>query len=391
MLCLHVLIFIQLRERVWRGYPDFTAFHTGGMILRQGLGPQLYDVRTQYRVQQEFIGSMESRRGPLPYNHPPFEALIFVPLTFLPYRIAFVLWDFLNVAALLGAVVILRRHLEPLRSLPVWKLALSLLAFFPIFVCLLQGQDSILLLLLCSLAYGALKNDRDVLAGGWLALGTFKLHLVLPLVLLLILWRRKRVALGFAAVAVVLAAVSLFLIGWHGVLRYPGFVLQIARSPELGDVPPALMPNLRGLIEGWPWQAPAILLTALVATASAALLLFSAQKGKAAPRAQFDVQFSLAMVVTALVSWHTNAHDLSVLILPLALLANHCYWSLKTSERPNFAPLLPTLPLLISPLWIALWLGISRLNLMAIPILWWGWKIVREVSRYAHSGSELST
>ena len=389
MLCLHVAIFTQLRERIWRGYPDFTVLYTGGMILRQGLGPRLYDATTQQRVQEEFAGSMDSRRGPLPYIHPPFEALIFVPLTRLSYRGAFLLWDLLNVLALFKVALILRRHLELLLRAPVWKLVLSFLAFFPVFICLLQGQDSVLLLLFCALAYGALKKERDVLAGCWLAMAALKPQVALPLLLLLVLWRRQRVALGFSLVAVVLGAISFVLIGWQGVLRYPGYAVEVARTPSWGGVPAALMPNLRGLIEGWPWELPAILLAAIVATASAALFFLFAKKGRVASHAPFDLQFSMAVVVAVFVSWHTNAHDLSLLILPLALLGNYCYSSRKGWRRSDLAVLVPTLPLLISPLWILLWLGVAKLNLMAIPILWWGWEIAKELTRSANSQREL--
>jgi hypothetical protein len=368
MLCLHLLFFVELRERIWHGYPDFTVFYTAATILRQGLGPQLYDERTQYRVQEEFAGNIGS-----------------------PYREAFVAWGLLNALALFGVALILRRNLEVMRSIPAWKLVLSFLAFFPIFLCFLQGQDSILVLLVCTLAYAALKKEMDVLAGCWLAMGTVKLQMVLPVVLLLLLWRRKRVAAGFAGVAIVLAAVSFLLVGWHGLLQYPGYVLQIAREPGLGGVPAELMPNLRGLVEGWPWKLAPSLVTALVVAGSGILIFFAARKGSAGPRTNFDLQFSMAVVVTALVSWHTNAHDLALLILPLVLLANYGYSRREDSGRAKLAVMLPALPLLISPLWIALWLSASKLNLMAIPLLWWGWAIGREVARSTYSAPELSS
>ena len=80
MLCLHALFFINLRERILRGYPDFTVFYTAGTIVREGMRHQLYDPHIQYQVQQVFTGGLiESRRGPLPYIHPPLEAVVFLP------------------------------------------------------------------------------------------------------------------------------------------------------------------------------------------------------------------------------------------------------------------------------------------------------------------------
>ncbi|HEY6337792.1 MAG TPA: glycosyltransferase family 87 protein [Candidatus Sulfotelmatobacter sp.] len=390
MLCLHLLFFVNLRERILRGYPDFTVFYTAGTILREGMRHQLYDPHIQYRVQQEFTGGLiESRRGPLPYIHPPLEALVFLPLTLLAYRQAFVAWDVLNLMALFAVAVLLRRHLTALRPIPPWEFVLGFLAFFPVFLCLLQGQDSILLLLLYALGFSALKRDSDFLAGGWFGLALFKFQFVLPLILLIALWKRKRAALGFAVVACVWALLSVGLVGWEGMVAYPKYVLQIAKAPSLGGVPPQLMPSLRGLLEGWSFMAAAAsvpaALSGFVLLASAALLGFAAIKGRLAARGHLDVAFSLALVAAVLTSWHTNAHDLCLLLLPLVLLADYGWANLGDSPGRKAALLIPALPLLISPLWIVLWLENGNINLMAIPLLWSMWQISREAGWVAGS------
>src|SRR6267142_2185986 len=124
MLCLHLLLFLKLWNRVQRGYPDFTAFYAAGKTLHEGLGKSLYDLRTQHRVQGQFAGDINSRHGPLPYIHPPFEALVFLPLTLLPYSQAFVAWNLLNLIALLGVALLLRPHLNALSTIPVWEFLL---------------------------------------------------------------------------------------------------------------------------------------------------------------------------------------------------------------------------------------------------------------------------
>ncbi|HLW84195.1 MAG TPA: glycosyltransferase family 87 protein [Candidatus Sulfotelmatobacter sp.] len=386
MLCLHLMFFANVRERILRGYPDFTVFYTAGTILRQGLRHQLYDPHIQYRVQQAFTGGLiESRRGPLPYIHPPLEAVIFLPLTLLPYREAFVAWDLLNIAALLGVAITLRRDLNVLRAIPAWEFVLGFLAFFPVFLCLLQGQDSILLLLLCALGFSALKRESDFLAGGWFGLALFKFQFVIPLIFLIAFWKRRRAAWGFAAVACVWALLSFALVGWDGMLAYPKFVLQIAKSPSLGGVPPELMPNLRGLLEGWSFNSAAAdsapaLVSGLVLVLSIALLIFAALKGKTS-KDHLEVGFSLAVVVSALISWHTNAHDLCLLLLPLVLLADYGWTFLADFPGRRARLLIPALPLLISPLWFVLWLENKNINLMAIPLLWSVWEISQEAMR----------
>jgi hypothetical protein len=382
MLWFNLLFFFRTREGIKRGYPDFTIFYTAGTILREGLGRQLYSRDVQYEVQERFAGHIAFRRGPLPYNHPPFEAPLFVPLTLLPYPQAFAAWDLMNVTALFGVALLLRRSVGALRLIPPWKFVLGSIAFNPVFACLFQGQDSILMLLFCALSFNALKKKADLLGGGWLALAAFKFQFIVPIVLLLFIWRRRRVALGFAAVALALALISLGLVGVGSMLRYPGYVLQIAKTPSLGGVPAEFLPNLHGLTTGWPGPLSGGAGAALAAVTSIVVFLFAAWKGRASAHpAKLELQFSLAIVASGLIAWQTNTHDLSLLVLPLVFITDHCLQS--TTQRPvkRFDLLLPTLPLLISPLWLVLWLGIAKVNLMAIPLLWWTWKIGRELSR----------
>jgi len=170
MLSLHLLLAWDATDLIRKGYPDFTIFYSAGKIVRQGLGSKLYDEQTQYRVQQEFAAGVSIRQGPLPYNHPPFEALIFVPFTWLPYFTAYLLWDLVNLLILVALPSLLRPHVPLLQRVPVAGWLFVSLAFFPVFVALLQGQDIILLLLLFTLAFVSLKSRADFAAGCWLGL-----------------------------------------------------------------------------------------------------------------------------------------------------------------------------------------------------------------------------
>src|SRR3984893_9693146 len=72
MLCLNLLFFLQFREGIGRGDPDFTVFYTAGTVLREGLGHQLYDRKVQYEAQQSFAGHSPYRRGAFAQPLPPF-------------------------------------------------------------------------------------------------------------------------------------------------------------------------------------------------------------------------------------------------------------------------------------------------------------------------------
>src|SRR5512143_2782927 len=179
MFLMHALVFFALRDKIREGYPDFSIFYTAGTIVRRGDAGRLYDTALQFHIQREFASQVFIRQGSSPYNHPPFEALVFAPLSGLTYPTAYSLWDLANLLILAALPILLRPHVPLLRQHGVALWWLAILAFFPVFAALLQGQDSIPLLLLFSLAYIALRKNQQFAAGCWLGLGLFRFHLVL--------------------------------------------------------------------------------------------------------------------------------------------------------------------------------------------------------------------
>jgi len=382
VLSMHAFFLWNVRDRIARGDPDFTVFYTAGRILRSGLGPHLYETATQQAVQREFAANTEIRRGPLPYIHPPFEALVFLPLTFLPYRDAFVLWNALNVGMLLGVAFLLRALLQALARFPSWKLLLIELAFFPVLANFHQGQDAILLLLIVVLGFRALDRNADLLAGCWIGMGLFKYHLILPLALILAIWRGRRFLLGFGVMAVVLACISVTLTGWHGAMAYPAYALHIVSNPAFGGIPARQLPNLLGLIAGWHsgGEVPGILQVVVLALSAVLLIATALLKKAARNRDSFKMCFAAALISALLVGYSTNSYDLSMLLVPLAVVNDYVF---RQDARINLRRdlILPVIPLLISPVWFFLWLRWSRISLMAVFLVWWLFAFYREIKR----------
>jgi hypothetical protein len=292
-------------------------------------------------------------------------------------------WDLISLGLLLAVAQLLRQSVPFLHSCATWKIVAFSLAFYPVFACVLQGQDSILQLLLCTLGWNALKRNERFRAGSWFALAAFKFQFMIPLVVFLAIWKRMRVAAGFIAVALALSLVSLALVGGGALLRYPGDAVRIVESPHLGGVPLSLLPNLHGLLAGGPRPFSGVPGVALALAVSLIVFLFSAVRGRSTGEGgNLELQFSLAILVSVLIGWQTNSHDLSLLVLPLALLANYSFGERNLEAKYDL--LVPAIPLLIAPLWMVLWLDLARVNLMVIPLLWWAWRIVRELT---HTGS----
>jgi nitrate reductase NapE component len=370
------------RDLLHRGYQDFTIFYSAATIVRQGLGHQLYDDTTQYRIQQGFAAAANVRNGYLPYNHPPFEVLIFLPFSLLSYFAAYLLWDLVSLLILLLVLVLLRPRISLLRHVSVAQWLLAWLGFFPTFFALLQGQDNILLLLIFSLVFIFLKGEREFAAGCCLGLGLFRFHLVLPLLLVFVLERRKKAFVGFIFIAFILALISVAIVGAEASWNYPASVWSMEKMMErTGTVVPSGMPNLHGLFEGL--FADLISRSssdALLALLSLALVVFAAFLSKPAMAPTFNLGFSLCVIVTIVISYHAFTSDLSLLVLPIVLVADHLEGGGGNCGWMRVALLGPVLLLFLTPLHMFLAFYAHRYSLMAVVLLFWLGAVAREIS-----------
>jgi hypothetical protein len=83
-LLFHSLYLWSQLDNMAAGNGDFVIFYTGAQILAAGGGNQLYDLATQKTFQDKF--KVPIRDGPLPYNHPAYELLLFLPLIYVSLR-----------------------------------------------------------------------------------------------------------------------------------------------------------------------------------------------------------------------------------------------------------------------------------------------------------------
>ena len=366
MIVLHAWMFFSFRKEIATGYPDFTIFYTAGKCIVQGRGRQLYDLETQFAIQREFASEVKHRENPLPFNHPPFQALLFAPLARLPYVAAYLVWAAFNMTLILGFCKLLRPWLPSLLGfLPALPL-LSMFAFFPVIVALLQGQDSILLLFLYGLVFSALATGRGFVAGLCLGLALFKFQLVLPFVVVLLVRRQWRAIAGFVITSFVLLLVSAAVVGWKGVMAYPRFVLGLSRSGAQAGIYPRDMPNLRGLVAG-SLHLAGLPATLLIVALSIALLALAAYWWRGQPEHQFVLGLSLCLTVAIIISYHLLVHDLSLLILPILLLAELLFAG-EIVVRARRILLASLVILFLTPVYAVLQFSFREMNLMVFPV-----------------------
>jgi len=387
MLVLHLFLAWKLRDLIPKGYPDFTIFYSAGKIIDDGKSTQLYDERTQYDTQRSFAPDVKIRLSALPYNHPPFEALLFVPFTKIPYFPAYLVWNAINLFILGYLPSLLRPHISVLKSISNLRFLLISLAFFPIFMTLVQGQDSILLLLLFAAVYVLLKENKGFQAGCCLALGLFRFQFIL-LVFLWLLWRRRKQAcFGFVLVAVGLGVVSIASVGLRTFLYYPFYVWQMESRGAGVAIVPLDMPNLHGLFTTILGNLTGnTTIEILVLLGSLGLILLAATKIQPV---NFELEFSSVVIITVLVSYHSYEHDLSLLLLPVLFVTDHLRTLPKFDLWTRISLVGPILVVCLSPLYILLRFGFGRLSLLTPALLLLVWGLSREIAK--DSGRDVET
>jgi hypothetical protein len=361
------LIFLQERRPLFAGSSDFSSLYVAGRLVVMGEGSHVYDREAQWRIQSQLFHLGAARAGPLIYNHAPFELLIFAPLAALPYAVAITVWYVLNVALLVWLPFLFARSI-PLLAGRLWLAFFVLALFFPVNIALLQGQDSILLLVLFSLSFLWLSRGDDVPAGCMLALATFKPHLVLPLLLIVALLRKWKVIAAFLGTGVILGIVSSMLVGWRTVLQFPLLLWIFNRlAPGVAGAYPDRMPNLRGLIEAQCGTqiSPSTLLSIILLISGLVILMTYLVCARWDGRFT-DLTFALVLLVDLLVAYHLNIHDLALLVLPILLIANYVASQPLTNLRMALglaAGSLLVLPALLPPGIIAAILVLLTLGL----------------------------
>ena len=297
-------------------HSDFRQLYVAGYMVRTGHAHELYE----YAAQKQFQDALVSREIiALPYVRPAYEAAMFVPLSLLPYTLAYWLMLVGNVGLLALVFRLVRPALTNLATVWPWLPFALFLSFFPTMTSIMRGQDSISFLYLMTAAYASLKKN-EALAGVLLGLGLFKLQLVLPIAFVFLVWRRWRFAAGFSLVAIPLTAISVWITGVGEAREYARALVGMAQVSYVVFSSTQMMPNLHGLASSLlGGRMPGVWIQIFTILLSCWALVWTTIRGF---RADARSQFLLAIPACVLVSHYILIHDLSVLLLPAVLLLN---------------------------------------------------------------------
>jgi len=339
---------------------DFCAFYTGARLYLQGPS-RVYDLTLQRATEQQLLG-----RDDIPFNHPPYELLLWLPLARLSFQTAFWLLRLAGLLLLAVASKLAATALCPRLGAPA--IFLRALAFFPVPYCLWMGQDSVLLLAILAACAWLLARRMEWLAGAALGLALLKPQLVLPIAAVFLLMRRWRVVRGFLCSAFAVLTLSIFMVGFAGMRQMLTILLAGQTSAHMA-IHPSMMPNLRGLLS--------LLLaghsssdTILVGAISISLLL--AARATVQPQQPSARAFAGLICFALLVSFHLNLHDLALLLLPILLVMQDKMWSGENGWQVT----VPVIVLFCTPAYLAA-LGAFKVAVFAIFVAWLWFGMVR--------------
>lgn len=289
--------------------PDHAVFYAVGAMVRHGEGDGLYIIGR--------LGEQEAQLGytePRAFFNPPFVALLFAPLSVLPFSAAVAVLG--GLCALMAAIT--AWQVGGVMAMGRYRLycAVAFLSFPPVIWAVVHGQMSPLFVLawLGFLALDA--RGRKGVAGFALALLLIKPQLaILPAAWLL--WDRRYASLGALVLATLtVGLVSLAVAGPAVVWHYPHFVVESAKWQDQGGIHTASMYGWNGLWARLVGDGSSISL-ALVAVSSMLTLAAVAYTARRHPPACYAVP--VLVMASLLINPHLYTQDLVLVALPLSL------------------------------------------------------------------------
>ncbi len=298
------------------GGVDFISFYTAGRIARAGAYAQLYDLETQHAIQLPIVGPHFVPGGTLLYLRLPLLSPLLGLIADDHYSTAYLFW-----ATILGFVLVLcGLAIFYFLTNCGWArreailITLGSVLFYPIFLSLLAGQDTIIVLLATLVWMCALLTGHDRLAGAALALTIMKPQFALALGLPLLVSRR-RAGWWFCIIASLLLLYSLLLVGWQGLIDFVNLIGLSSEGQGYGSNH-AAMYNLIGLVRRSFPTLDSVIVRGLgwavfvLAVVGSSWLWW----GK---RDRLGVQhIGISVVVSVFALPHLYIHDLSLLLLP---------------------------------------------------------------------------
>ena len=350
---------------------DFLHLYTLGLLALAHRGADLYSMQAQAALAAQRVPDAAGIRY-LPL-YPPQVSIFFAPLARLPYLWALILWLTLSSLTYSLCCYAIWRISPNLRQ---HKLTVLILAFaFPAFWHLIAwGQTSALALAFFTVAYFALRAQREFLTGIALGCLIFKPQLAVASGIVFLVSLRWKVIAGalFGAAAQLAAACS-----YYGIDPLRGWFHTLLNVPALLPLLEPKVYQTHSLRTFWsmllPWPSVSLALYLVTAILVSALTI-ACWRGSFA----MSLRYSTLLLASVLLAPHLTVSDLVILAPAFLLLSD---WIVAHSNEPTAPSLKILLYLvfilpLIGPL--ARWTHFQLSVLVMAALLYRIWRLGRK-------------
>ena len=305
----------MINDPVERTGSDFIHFYSAGRIAQLHGPERVYNLMLQHDFEEAQVGFELAEDQILPYNHMPF----LIPLLQLTmshdYVRSFYRWVALMIVVYALGLIVFRQLFKAakLDEQSIQMLIVGGVLFLPLFVSLMNGQDTAILFLGTTLwAYG-LVAGRSLFAGMGLSLTLIRPHISLLLALPMFFYDR-RVFLGYGIGLGLLAVISFLILGVQGTQEFIAILLLSAGGEGYGIKPEAMFNLIGVLTRLLPWlAADQIRLVGWMVyglTVIGLCIFWKKQNWTTYPT-------GFTVILALFVAPHLYFHDLTILLIPL--------------------------------------------------------------------------
>ena len=312
---------------------DFNSYYVAAYATQQGFDPY-NDEALRLLAQDLNIPKVTE------YNYPPFNTLLFLPLSYLPYPAAVLVWRILNLGLVVFAVWLIYKTLAlPLGATTALVIGLIVFSYDPLIYNLAIGQINLVILLLITGAAYAWVRQRQVLAGVLLALAA-SIKIAPAILFIYFLWKGglKLVAAGIAAIAA-FAAIAFVALGEQPTRKAVAIITAFAQADNAWIANQSWRGFLARLFVGDEFVHalyPAATLERVLYYAgvlgTVALTAFVLYRSRRS--GSFHLEFALVLITFHLISPVTWVHHLVWMLYPLIVLA------VASLDRKYVAPII---------------------------------------------------
>lgn len=344
----------------FRPRPGFVVAYTVSRLLLEGTDPALaYDDAWFIPQVQRFEPTVIDIQV-----NPPTMALVALPLAWLPYRVARLIWGIVNLGFFLLFIIGVARELQWPKTKLLWGIIAAAL-FQPVYAQQEQGQLYLFMIVLLLLAWWGYRRQKDAWLG--IALAAMLLFKLAGLFLwpLLLVQRRWRALLWGGGVSLGLVLVTLPWLtwaSWEAHLRFiPVSGDAAARAVTAYQSFNGLFHHLfsyDAIFNPYPLYSSPGLARGLSFLSLFGLLVFTLWVGRKTQAS--DLVFMAVVVLGLIVSPLTLDYHYTLLLLPLGVIG----WEMLA--RPRTPPWLWLI-------WVAIYLMLALPIPYTTPVLTYRW------------------